>query len=208
MRIVVATHNPHKVDELRAILDPLVEGLDLVEFTGPEPVEDGDSFVANALIKARAASAHTGLAAIADDSGLSVDTLGGAPGIHSARFAGTRDDADNRALLLDRLGASTDRAARFECAAALVVPPRLEEVGPDGPPAAAESEEFVESAAWHGTILAAARGVGGFGYDPIFLPDGSDLSAAELSADAKNAVSHRALAFTRLAEVIRGRVAG
>ncbi|HPZ35521.1 MAG TPA: non-canonical purine NTP pyrophosphatase, partial [Microbacteriaceae bacterium] len=100
IRVVLATHNAHKVTELRTILGPALEGIELVAYDGPEPVEDGETFEENALIKARAASAHTGLPALADDSGICVDALGGAPGIHSARYAGTRDDADNVALLL------------------------------------------------------------------------------------------------------------
>ncbi|HOY82633.1 MAG TPA: non-canonical purine NTP pyrophosphatase, partial [Rhodoglobus sp.] len=121
IRVVLATHNAHKVTELRTILGPALEGIELVAYDGPEPVEDGETFEENALIKARAASAHTGLPALADDSGICVDALGGAPGIHSARYAGTRDDADNVALLLTNLGAEPNRAAQFVCAAALVI---------------------------------------------------------------------------------------
>ena len=102
MRVVLATHNAHKVEELRRILGDRLDGIELVGYDGPEPVEDGATFEENALIKARAAFLHTGLPAIADDSGISVDALGGAPGIHSARYAGTRVDADNLALLVGR----------------------------------------------------------------------------------------------------------
>ncbi|MDQ1573254.1 MAG: XTP/dITP diphosphohydrolase, partial [Actinomycetota bacterium] len=102
-KLVLATHNAHKVEELRRILGPRLDGIELVGYDGPEPVEDGETFEANALIKARAAFEHTGVAAIADDSGISVDALGGEPGIHSARYAGTRDDADNLALLIERM---------------------------------------------------------------------------------------------------------
>ena len=181
-RLVLATHNAHKVDELRRILGPKLGDIELVAYDGPEPVEDGKSFEANALIKARAAFEHTGLAAIADDSGISVRALGGAPGIHSARYAGTRDDGDNVRLLLERMTGIDDRAADFTCAAAFV----------------AEGIEHVEVGVWPGAVLLERAGAGGFGYDPVFKPDGLTVSSAELSADEKNAISHRALAFAKL----------
>ena len=181
-RLVLATHNAHKVDELRRILGPRLGDIELVAYDGPEPVEDGDSFEANALIKARAAFEYTGLAAIADDSGISVRALGGAPGIHSARYAGTRDDGDNLRLLLERMIGVDDRAADFTCAAAFV----------------AEDVEHVEVGIWPGTVLRADAGGGGFGYDPVFQPNGLSVSSAELSADEKNAISHRAMAFAKL----------
>ena len=189
VRVVLATHNPHKVTELRRILGSALDGIELVGYDGPEPVEDGDTFEANALIKARAAALHTGLPAIADDSGISVDHLGGAPGIHSARYAGGRDDAANLALLVERMRGTGNRAAQFTCAAALV----------DG------RFEHVEVGIWPGRLLAEPAGAGGFGYDPIFRPDGFAVSAAELTAAEKNAVSHRAIAFGRLVDVIRMR---
>jgi XTP/dITP diphosphohydrolase len=188
-RLVLATHNAHKVEELRQILGTQLEGIDLLGYEGPEPVEDGADFAANALIKARAASAHTGLPALADDSGISVDALGGAPGIHSARYAGNRDDADNLALLLRNLGAEANRAAHFVCAAALVLP--------------SGGAEFVETGVWHGTILREPRGAGGFGYDPIFEPEGLTVSAAQLTAAQKNAISHRSSAFRSLMPLVR-----
>ncbi|KTR43634.1 non-canonical purine NTP pyrophosphatase, partial [Curtobacterium oceanosedimentum] len=115
--VVLATHNQGKVVELRGILgEALGQGVELVGYDGPEPVEDGDTYAANALIKARAAVAHTGLPALADDSGIAVDALGGAPGIHSARYAGTRVDADNIALLLTNLDGVVERTAAFVCA--------------------------------------------------------------------------------------------
>ncbi|AMM20333.1 non-canonical purine NTP pyrophosphatase [Frondihabitans sp. PAMC 28766] len=199
VQVVLATHNSHKVDELRRILGPALDGVELLTYDGPEPVEDGDTFEANALIKARAASAFTGLPAIADDSGIAVDALDGAPGIHSARYAGTRDDGDNLRLLLTNLGDRTDRAAQFVCAAALVVPPPVGAVGPDGPDSAAASDEDVELATWPGSVLTEATGSGGFGYDPIFRPEGETRSAAELTQAEKDAASHRAQAFTALA---------
>ncbi|MDJ0334545.1 non-canonical purine NTP pyrophosphatase [Salinibacterium sp. G-O1] len=208
MKLVLATHNAHKVDELRRILGDALDGIELIGYDGPEPVEDGDSFEANALIKARAASAFTGLPAIADDSGISVDALGGAPGIHSARYAGGRDDAANLELLLSNLGANTNRAAHFTCAAALVVPPPVGAVGPDGPPSAAEAGEFVELGIWPGTVLLEQIGPNGFGYDPIFKPSGMSVSAAELRAEEKNAVSHRALAFAAIMPTVRAQLLG
>ncbi|WP_294181515.1 RdgB/HAM1 family non-canonical purine NTP pyrophosphatase [uncultured Schumannella sp.] len=179
---VLATHNAHKVVELRAILGERLGPHEIVGYDGPEPIEDGDTFAANALIKARAAAAHSGLPAIADDSGISVRALGGEPGIHSARYAGTRNDRDNLELLLSNLEGVSDRAASFWCAAALV----------DG------DREVVEVGEWPGQVLTAAAGEGGFGYDPIFRPDGLEGSSADLSADEKNAISHRARAFGAL----------
>jgi XTP/dITP diphosphohydrolase len=185
-RVVLATGNPHKVTELRAILEPLLPGIAVEAYDGPSPVEDGDTFVANALIKARAAADRTGLPAIADDSGISVDALGGEPGIHSARFAGTGRDDDNRALLLERLRGARDRSAQFVCAAVLV----------------GAGDDLVAEARWPGVVLEEERGSGGFGYDPIFEPEGQHRSAAELTAEEKNAISHRGQAFRRLAELI------
>jgi XTP/dITP diphosphohydrolase len=186
--LVLATHNAHKVTELRRILGSRLDGIELLPYVGPEPVEDGSTFEENALIKARAASEHTGLAAIADDSGISVAALGGAPGIHSARYAGTRDDADNVQLLLQNLANAIDRSADFVCAAALVVP---------------GGREHVRLGVWPGSVLFEPMGVGGFGYDPVFQPAGFDISAAELSPDEKNAISHRSLAFGALMPLVR-----
>lgn len=190
VRIVLGTGNAHKVAELAAILGPMLPGVELLRYEGPSPVEDGDTFVANALIKARAAHRVSGLPAIADDSGIAVDALGGAPGIHSARFAGTGRDDDNRALLLERLESAEDRTASFVCAAVYVD----------------DERELVRSAEWPGAVLAAERGAGGFGYDPLFVPaDGDGRTAAELSPEEKNARSHRALAFRALAEALAAR---
>ena len=191
-RLVLATHNAHKVGELRAILAPVLPGLDPASVVGardvgaPEPVEDGVTFVENALIKARALAAFTGLPAVADDSGLSVDVLGGAPGIFSARWAGRHgDDAANLALLLAQLAdiAEPHRSARFVCAAALVTP---------------DGFEHVETGTLEGVLATAPRGTGGFGYDPILVPVGETRSCAELSATEKNAISHRGTAFRAL----------
>ena len=187
MKIVVGTHNEHKVAELRRILGDLLPGVELVAYDGPDPIEDGDTFEANALIKARAAAAHTGEAAIADDSGIAVDALGGAPGIHSARYAGTRVDTDNVQKLLDDLQGVDDRSAAFVCAAALVLP---------------DGREFVEVGRWTGSVLLEPVGPNGFGYDPVFKPTGLSVSSAELRPDEKDAISHRSTAFRALAGVI------
>jgi XTP/dITP diphosphohydrolase len=186
---VLATHNAHKVEELRRILGDRLGPHELIGYDGPEPVEDGDTFEANALIKARAATAFTGLPAIADDSGIAVDALGGAPGIHSARYAGTRDDHDNYRLLLANLEGAADRRADFVCAAALA----------DG------AFEHAERGIWPGRVLTAPSGEHGFGYDPVFQPDGEDRSSAEMSPDEKNAVSHRSRAFGQLVVLLRRR---
>lgn len=199
MQIVVATHNAHKVAELQSILEQQVPGIHLLTYGGPVPVEDGDTFEANALIKARAAAAHTGLPSIADDSGVSVDALDGAPGIDSAHYSGERDDTANLQLVLENLGDESNRTAHFTCAAALVDPL---EVDVDGRPF-----EHVALGIWPGTIAFEAAGIGGFGYDPIFIPDGLDVTSAEISADEKNAISHRGRAFSALGAVLRERFA-
>ena len=184
---VLATHNAHKVEELRRILGERLGAHELVGYDGPEPIEDGETFEANALIKARAAYAHTGLPSLADDSGISVRALGGAPGIHSARYAGTRSDVDNYTLLLQNLEGETDRAADFVCVAALV----------DG------EREVVVRGVWPGEVLEAPSGAHGFGYDPVFRPEGVATSSAELTPDEKNAISHRSRAFGALVEQLR-----
>jgi XTP/dITP diphosphohydrolase len=192
IRIVLATHNAHKVAEFQAILSERLGELEIVAYDGPEPVEDGASFSDNALIKARAAAAHTGLPALADDSGVCVGILGGAPGIFSARWAGHgKGDAANLTLLLDQLADIRDphRAAWYACHIALVVP----ETG----------FEHVAVGEWRGRLADAPRGANGFGYDPAFLPDGFDRTAAELSAAEKNAVSHRTRAFEELIPALK-----
>ncbi|GAA1962705.1 RdgB/HAM1 family non-canonical purine NTP pyrophosphatase [Microbacterium aquimaris] len=191
-RIVLATHNPHKVEEFQAIVAAARPDLEVVGYDGPEPVEDGVTFAENALIKARAASAHTGLPALADDSGICVDVLGGAPGVFSAYWAGHRKDAvANLELLLDQLADVADphRSARFVSTIALVRP------GRDG------AEQTV-AGVWPGRLATEPAGVGGFGYDPIFIPDGQDPAAertvSQWSAAEKNAASHRSRAFAAL----------
>jgi XTP/dITP diphosphohydrolase len=206
VKLVLATHNAHKVEELRRILGSALDGIELLGYDGPEPIEDGDTFEANALIKARAAAEHTGFAAIADDSGIVVAALAGAPGIHSARYAGNRDDRENLELLLTNLVGVEDRTAHFACAAALVIPGRSDSADGSGRTEASgrtEVTERVELGIWPGTVLQAAAGSGGFGYDPIFKPTGYSVSSAELTADEKNAVSHRALAFGQIMPLVR-----
>ncbi|MDO5719459.1 MAG: RdgB/HAM1 family non-canonical purine NTP pyrophosphatase [Actinomycetaceae bacterium] len=195
-RLAIATANQHKVDELIAILEPLVPDLrrsdvvTLADFEVPEPVEDAPDFRGNALIKARALTGVAGVACVADDSGLCVDILGGSPGVFSARWAGTHgDDTANLELLLAQLEDVPDeyRSARFTCAAALVTP---------------SGDESVHIGHMYGRLIRQPRGDGGFGYDPIFIPDGYDVTNAELSAADKNAISHRSVAFTGLAPAI------
>ncbi|MGP3536105.1 RdgB/HAM1 family non-canonical purine NTP pyrophosphatase [Microbacterium sp. RD1] len=189
-RIVLATHNPHKVAEFQALVASVRSDLDVVPYDGPEPVEDGVTFAQNALIKARAAAAHTRLPALADDSGICVDVLGGAPGVFSAYWAGHAKDAGaNLELLLDQLSDVADphRTAQFVSTIALVTP--------------GGGAETVEGR-WPGRLARAASGAGGFGYDPVFIPDGQEEGAqrtvGEWSAEEKNAHSHRARAFAAL----------
>ena len=182
MKLVLASHNQGKLAELRAILEPAVAGLELVSYDGPEPVEDGVSFVENALIKARAAFAHTGLPSIADDSGVAVEILGGSPGIFTAIWSGTRDNAANRQLLLAQLFDIPDahRSAAFVCTIALVT----------------KEGELTFTGNWPGAIAREERGTNGHGYDPIFVPEGFTQTAAELEPEVKNALSHRAAALS------------
>jgi len=184
MKLVLATHNQGKLAEMRAILEPAVPGLELVSYDGPEPVENGTTFLENALIKARAAHAHTGLAAIADDSGVAVEILGGSPGIFTAIWSGGRDNAENRQLLLRQLVDIPDehRAAAFICTIAMVT----------------DGGEVSFTGNWPGVISREERGEHGHGYDPIFVPDGFELTAAELEPELKNAFSHRAQALGQL----------
>lgn len=197
VRVVLASHNAHKLVELQRILGAALEGIELVSYDGPEPVENGLSFSENALLKARAAAEHTGLPAIADDSGICVEVLGGSPGIFSARWSGPAKDAgENLRLLLWQLTDVADphRTAHFTAAAALVVP------------ATASGGEIAEAVIgeWPGRILTAAAGEHGFGYDPIFAPEGAGgRSAAELSDAEKDAVSHRRRAFDALVPRLR-----
>ena len=194
MKIVLATHNPHKIAEFQQILAMTRPDLEVVGYDGPEPVEDGVTFAENALLKARAAAAHTGLIAMADDSGICVDVLGGSPGIFSAYWAGQKKDAQaNLDLLLDQLADIADphRAAQFVSTIALVTP---------------DGTEHTVAGVWPGRLAREAAGSGGFGYDPIFIPDGQDgveRSVGEFSDEEKQSQSHRARAFQALIPLLQ-----
>lgn len=190
MKLVLATHNQGKVAELRAILAPV--GLDLIGYDGPEPVEDGTTFLENAMIKARAAHQHTGLPALADDSGLQVEILGGSPGIFTAVWSGTKDNVANRRLLLAQLQhvPVTHRQASFVCTIALV----------------SDDTELSFTGIWPGSIAFEERGTNGHGYDPVFIPEGFEQTAAELDAEIKNALSHRSIALSSLIDYLRANV--
>ena len=189
MRIVLATRNAHKVAELQRILEPYdIELVSLADYPDvPDVAETGETFADNAILKARAVAVATGLVAVADDSGLSVDALNGMPGVLSARWAGRHgDDLANLNLVLAQVTEVPDdrRGAAFVCAAAAV--------SPDGRIVLAEGR--VE-----GTLLRGPRGSNGFGYDPIFVPIGEKRTTAEMSAEEKDAISHRGFAFRALA---------
>lgn len=190
MKLVLATRNPHKVAELRAILLPLLPGAQILgaeAFDVPEPVEDEVTFAGNALIKARQLAEATGLLSLADDSGICVDAMGGAPGVFSARWCGRHgDDAANMELLLAQMADVPERrrGASFVCAAAMAAP---------------DGREEVAEGIMRGSLLFAPRGENGFGYDPIFRPEGLSVSSAELTPERKEAISHRGKAFRALA---------
>lgn len=196
-KIVLATGNAHKIAEMKEILTAVVPAFDaslvatMDDFSAPSPVEDGVTFTENALIKARHLAESTGLPALADDSGLSVDVLGGAPGVFSARWSGRHgDDRANRELLLAQLHDVPDpnRGARFVCAAALVFP---------------DGREYVQEGVVTGTLTSSPRGDRGFGYDPVFAPEGSHRTTAELAPVEKNRISHRFRALRALAPALR-----
>ena len=193
-RIVLATGNAGKLGEMRAILAG--HDLEVVaqsEFGITPPVEDGDSFAANALIKARHAAAIAGLPAIADDSGLEVDALGGRPGLHSARYAGPRADAraNNDKLLAELAGLpAASRGARYRCAMVFLR-------------GAADAAPIVAEASWSGRIGFEPQGAGGFGFDPLFIVEGDGRTVAEMPAAEKNRLSHRGQALIALAAAMR-----
>ena len=194
MRVVLATHNTNKLLELRRIVAataPEIEVLSLADVPPyPEPAETETTFAGNALLKARACVAATGLPALADDSGLAVDRLNGMPGVRSARWSGPdATDASNNALLLRQLFdlPEADRRASFHAATALVLP---------------EGVEHVRLGTMSGHLLTAARGENGFGYDPLFVPDGYEQTSAELAAEDKDAISHRGRAIAALVPVL------
>jgi len=194
--VLLATRNPKKLAELRRILDAedlsdlKVIGLDAVPPV-PERPETGATFEENALMKAHDAARATGFPAVADDSGLAVDALGGMPGVLSARWAGRHgDDQANLELVLGQLADVPDdrRGAAFVCAAALVIP---------------DGAQIVVRGEWSGSLTREPRGTNGFGYDPIFLPEGQPRTSAELAPDEKDALSHRARALRLLVPLLR-----
>jgi len=197
-RLVLASNNPGKLREFRQMLAPL--GMEIVpqaELGIPEAEEPHGTFVENALAKARHASRAGGLPAFADDSGICVAALGGAPGVHSARYAGDApaggreaQDAANNRKLIAALEGKADRRAHYYCVIVLVRH-------------AADPEPLIAEGRWQGEVIAAPRGAGGFGYDPYFLLPGIGRTAAELMPDEKNAVSHRGLAMQRLVEMLK-----
>ena len=197
--VLLATRNAHKLAELRRILTPMVDvqvvGLgDIPPFD--EVPETGATFAENALLKAREAAVHSGMLTVADDSGLTVDALNGMPGVLSARWAGRHgDDEANLQLVLGQLSDTPDdrRGAAFVCAAALIT---------------AEGLETVEEATMTGHLIREARGTNGFGYDPIFVPTGEELTSAELPPERKDQLSHRGKALRALAPHVLAALAG
>ncbi len=194
MRMILATNNAHKLREFREILSPCgVEIVSLSEMgVTSDPEETGVTFAENAYIKAKAVADKTGMAAIADDSGLAVDALGGAPGIHSARYTGRHDDtdADRRNLLFRNMQGMTERSARFVSAISCVF---------------ANGETLEAEGYCEGQISQEERGEGGFGYDSMFIPVGESRTMAEMSADEKNEISHRGKSLRIIAEKMRER---
>ena len=191
MELIFATGNKHKLAEAEFILGASLPQLKLLPHEGPEPVENGVTFLENAAIKARAAFEDTGQPSFADDSGICVEVMGGAPGIFSAIWAGGRDDEVNRQLLLDQLKdiSSEHRTASFVCTIALVE----------------ESGETFFTGVWPGSIALHASGDGGFGYDPVFTPEGFEVTAAQLEPEVKSSLSHRAMAMNQMASFLASR---
>jgi XTP/dITP diphosphohydrolase len=195
-RVVIASNNPGKLRELESLLKPLgIEAVAQSSLGVTEAEEPHETFLENALAKALHASRATGLPALADDSGLCVPALDGAPGVHSAYFAGkdgdrAQRDARNNAKLVAQLAHATDRSAFYYCVLVMVR-------------SAADPTPIVADGSWHGEIIATPRGTGGFGYDPYFVPRGSGLTAAEMPAGAKNRASHRGQALASLARRLR-----
>ncbi|AUJ69012.1 XTP/dITP diphosphatase [Pseudoalteromonas sp. NC201] len=192
-KVVLATGNQGKVKELSAMLNQYdIEVLPQSDFKVPEVAETGTTFVENAIIKARHAAKVSGLPAIADDSGLEVDALNGAPGVYSARYAGANaDDQKNIEHLLAALGEQTERSARFWCV--LVYMRHADDPTP-----------IICQASWEGEITTTQQGREGFGYDPIFKVQGLDCTSAELTKEEKNAISHRGQALKQLVSHFQG----
>ena len=193
-KLLLATRNAGKLAELQRLLASAVPGIEVVGLRNvpeyPEAPETGATFEENALLKAREAVRYTGLAAVADDSGMTVDALNGMPGVLSARWSGRHGDDDaNTALLLGQIADVPDerRGAAFVCAAALVTP---------------DGTERVLERQWRGSVVREKRGSNGFGYDPVFVPEGLDVTSAELEPAEKDARSHRGQAFAALVPVL------
>jgi XTP/dITP diphosphohydrolase len=196
MRLVLATSNAGKLRELRALLAPLgIEADPQAQWNVAPVAETGCTFAENAILKARHAASATGLPALADDSGLEVDALQGGPGIHSARYSGidASDQENNRKLLRELLGVAQERrSARYRCVLALVH-------------SADDASPLLCEGTWEGRIAQSPSGTNGFGYDPLFVVKGHELSAAELDPERKNAESHRGQALRKLVEALRNR---
>jgi XTP/dITP diphosphohydrolase len=193
-RLLLATRNAGKLAELQRLLETAVPGVQVLGLRDvgeyPEAPETGATFEDNALLKAREAVRYTGLPAVADDSGIAVDALNGMPGVLSARWSGRHGDDDaNTALLLGQIADVPDerRGAAFVCAAALVTP---------------DGTERVLERQWRGTVIREKRGTNGFGYDPVFVPEGLEVTSAELAPEEKDARSHRGQAFAALVPVL------
>jgi XTP/dITP diphosphohydrolase len=195
-KIVIASNNPGKLREISDLLAPLgLEALPQSEFSIPEADEPHHTFVENALAKARHASRLAGLPALADDSGICAEALGGAPGVYSAHYAGfPRSDARNNEKLIADLQGQANRRAHYTCVMVLVRH-------------ADDPEPVIAEGRWYGEVVDAPRGGGGFGYDPYFLLPELGRTAAELAAEEKNRISHRGQALRRLLEALRERVA-
>ena len=191
--IVLASGNPGKKAEIEELLAPLgTRVVTQIELGITEAEEPYDTFLENALAKARHVCFATRLPALADDSGLCVDALGGAPGVHSARYAGEpRSDLKNNQKLIAEMSARDNRNAHYECVLVLMRGP-------------GDVQPLVASAQWRGSIARQPRGGGGFGYDPLFLPEGSGKTAAELKPEEKNRISHRGKALAKLLELLKG----
>jgi XTP/dITP diphosphohydrolase len=199
-KLLLATRNAGKLAELQRLLEAAVHGVEVIGLRDveeyPEAPETGATFAENALLKAREAVRYTGLPAVADDSGLTVDALNGMPGVLSARWSGRHGDDDaNTALLLGQIADVPDerRGAAFVCAAALVTP---------------DGAERVLERQWRGTVIREKRGTNGFGYDPVFVPEGLQVTSAELPPAEKDARSHRGQAFAALVPVLAEIVGG
>jgi XTP/dITP diphosphohydrolase len=190
--IVLASGNPGKKSEIEELLAPLgTRVITQIELGITEAEEPYETFLENALAKARHVCFATRLPALADDSGLCVDALGGAPGVHSARYAGEpKSDLKNNQKLLAAMSAQENRGAHYECVLVLMRGP-------------GDTQPLVASAQWHGSIARQPSGSGGFGYDPLFLPQGMSKTAAELEPEEKNRVSHRGRALVRLLELLK-----